>query len=432
MKDIKKRLLSELDVLVPKMSDELRDYPITTNCQKRKFKFSYYLIGALACLIILVSILPFALIKDTKESCYLFEVNPTIMLVTDKKGNVTQIKGGNSDADELLLGLKYDELIGLTIEEVTIQFVDQFMKLGYFDSDSYENVMKVSSVNSNVNISEIINNYTNEKGYFVAVLDNIIDCTEFNNQFNLNLATTDDIVNYISSLSDLTLENEVENEDYTQFYKERYLKSYLTERILDDIERLEQIKDYLTDIDIIYDEIYEISFLKDYWLTKKFYENSPSSIPDDLKLLMNQMEVLLEKYNSISKTVITSGTELKVLSVAVSAIPIEEIKYFIIEINNYLNSNEFESKISILIDCFKILDKEIADKLDKYCKIPSNLEEYINQVRDMHLDNYDAKVMSFKNDYEKPKASITKEEYKTYLNNIIDKYGSLENLWNKN
>lgn len=163
MKDIKNRLLNELESYVPKMSEELKNYPITVSNQRKKFPKFSFMLGALACLVILAIILPFTLNKKQVNNCYLFAVNPTIMVVTDSKGNVTEIKGGNSDADELLIGLNYKNLIGEDIEDVSIELMEQFIKLGYFDSSSHENIIKILSTNSNFDISEVINGYAKDR-----------------------------------------------------------------------------------------------------------------------------------------------------------------------------------------------------------------------------------------------------------------------------
>lgn len=432
MKDIKNRLLNELESYVPKMSEELKNYPITVSNQRKKFPKFSFMLGALACLIILAIILPFTLNKKQVNNCYLFAVNPTIMVVTDSKGNVTEIKGGNSDADELLIGLNYKNLIGENIEDVSIEFMEQFIKLGYFDSSSHENIIKISSSNSNFDISKVINSYANNKGYFVAVLSENLEIEKFNNDYNLDLSTIEDVADYIMSLEDLTLEYEVVDSNYSEIYKEKYLKDYLTETILKDINRLENNRILINDINSVYEEIANISKLKDYWIIKNFYEAGVITMSDELKALVEKMDVLLEEYNSISTSKIESTTDLKISFVAINSLPLEELKAVIEELNDFINSFEFEDKINSLISLLRSINEELADKVAKYCSLPLTIEEYISQVKDIHLENYQNKVDAYKKEYEVMKNPISKNEYEEYLNEIIDKYGSLENLWKNN
>ena len=339
MKDIKKQLLKEFNSRVPKMSDELKNYPITTSVKKSRMpRFSFYMIGAVACLLVLAIILPITLKTDNKmEACYLFEVNPSVLVVTDKDGKVTKMKSCNEDADELLLGVEYDELIGEDISEVSITLVDHLIRLGYFDSNSYENIMKISSMDSNVDVEGLISDYAASKGYFVAILEEELSFSTVNDIFESSVSNISELKDYIDSSKNLIIEGTSTLINYEKEYKKEYLSKYLLENVLTDLELLSAVENCLIELNTVYDNISELSLLKDYWIIKSFYASNPDAMDENLKALVNQMESLLNDYYNLTQRQILSGPDLKLAYAYVSAVPIEEIEELINNINEKIN-----------------------------------------------------------------------------------------------
>ena len=427
MKDIKKQLLNEMNSRVPKLNDELKNYPITTSVNKSRMpRFSFYLGGLLACLLVLAVVLPFAFKKEPKtNSCYLFEVNPSVLVYTDDTGEVTKIKSGYEDADELLLGINYEELIGENIEDVSISLVDNLIQLGYFDANSYENIMKISTDDSDSTISSVISNYTSKCGYFVAVFEDELTVEDVNEVLKTNISNLNQVEEALDSLEDLIVDNITEEENYVEKYQEQYLNEYLSNVIFADLEKLEKIEKTLIKLNETYDAISELSFLKDYWIIKSFYASNPDSINSDLKELIKEMEELLNEYFDISGSNILSGPELKIAYAYVTTLPMEEIR----KLAETLDNDELTKNLEALINFVKLVDEDAASNLEKYCKIPEGIEEYKSKVKEVQTSNYNSRKKKYEAEYKRVKESINVDQFKEYLDALIEKYGSLENFW---
>lgn len=427
MKDIKKQLLNEMNSRVPKLNDELKNYPITTSVNKSRMpRFSFYLGGLLACLLVLAVVLPFTFKKEPKtNSCYLFEVNPSVLVYTDDTGEVTKIKSGNEDADELLLGVEYEELIGKNIEDVSIILVDDLIQLGYFDANSHENIMKISTDNSDSRISSVISNYTSNCGYFVAVFEDELTVEDVNEVLKTNISNLNQVEEALDSLEDLIVDNITEEENYIEKYQEQYLNEYLSSVIFADLEKLEKLEKTLIKLNETYDAISELSFLKDYWIIKSFYASNPDSINSDLKELMKEMEELLNEYFDISGSNILSGPELKIAYAYVTTLPMEEIR----KLAETLDNDEITKNLEALINFVNLVDKDAASNLEQYFKVPTNIEEYKTKVKDIQKSNYSSRKKKYEDEYKRVKEIINSNQYVEYLNELIKKYGSLENFW---
>lgn len=426
MKDIKKQLLNEFNSRVPKMSDELRNYPITTSVKKSRMpRFSFYMLGAITCLALLIA-LPFMFKKDSvSSSCYLFEVNPSVLVFTDDNGQVIEIKSGNEDADVVLLGLEYEKLIGKEIEEVTIVLVDNLIQLGYFDSNSTENIMKVSTIDADIDVASIISDYTSSCGYFVAVLEDSLSFETFNEIFESSVSNLNEIKDCLKSIHDLKIDNKSPDMDYQTQYKEEYYNKYLAEVIFSDLEKLDKVEDCLIELNEIYDSISEITLFKDYWIVKSFYASNPDSMDEELKVLMTRMEELLNDYFVLTESKITSGPELKVAYACVLAIPVEDIRV----LAETLNSEELSNNMEALVNFIRLIDEDSASKLEEFSKVPENFDDYKTKVKDIQTSNYEAMKKNYETEYNKTKESISSEQYSELLDKLIEKYGDLKIFW---
>ena len=106
--------------------------------------------AALACAVCLCVAIPsvFAIMNVSNgEPCaVVLEINPGVLFLTDKKGNVTGVKSLNSDADVILVDEDVaNELEGKPLAESAEIFIDYALKLGFFDYESDENADRKST-----------------------------------------------------------------------------------------------------------------------------------------------------------------------------------------------------------------------------------------------------------------------------------------------
>ena len=282
-----------------------------------------------------------------------------------------------------------------------------------------------------MDVEGLISDYAASKGYFVAILEEELSFSTVNDIFESSVSNISELKDYIDSSKNLIIEGTSTLINYEKEYKKEYLSKYLLENVLTDLELLSAVENCLIELNTVYDNISELSLLKDYWIIKSFYASNPDAMDENLKALVNQMESLLNDYYNLTQRQILTGPDLKLAYAYVSAVPIEEIEELINNINEKINSYEFESTIESLINFINLIDEDAAKKLKKYSKIPSDANEYIDMVKDMQLDNYNTKIKKYESEYNKTKNSIKKEEYQQKINELIKKYGSLENFWNK-
>ena len=137
--------------------------------------------AALACAVCLCVAIPsvFAIMNVSNgEPCaVVLEINPGVLFLTDKKGNVTGVKSLNSDADVILVDEDVaNELEGKPLAESAEIFIDYALKLGFFDYESDENAIKFTAEKDLPFIEESVTaaeNYFRKKGVYSAVIKDI-------------------------------------------------------------------------------------------------------------------------------------------------------------------------------------------------------------------------------------------------------------------
>ena len=132
------------------------------------------LLAATACFLIVFPTV-FAVKNASAETTeIMLEINPSVLFITDKKGNVKSVKATNSDADVILSDEDIlNELKGKPVSESVEIFIDNAARLGYIDLDSYENAVKITSAKDGKQTDEIVTatkKYFREKGVYSVVL----------------------------------------------------------------------------------------------------------------------------------------------------------------------------------------------------------------------------------------------------------------------
>lgn len=435
MKDFKEKLFKEMDERMPEMSDRLNDYPITKKENKSLFSLNWkVLTPILSVILIALIIIPFLFNDKTPtDQIYMLEVNPTLIIKTDADDNVVEIKSGNQDADEVLVSLDMNNLIGQKLTVVSEVVADELLQLGYFDAED-KNVIKISSTNDSNKFEEALTNYFSNQGYFVAILDRKLDLDSFNEKFETNIKDIDGIYSYIDSLNDYYVEQvDYKNVDIKELYKMEYLEVYLKDTLEKELDTIIQTSECLLKISDNYLAITQCEeipfFAREYWLAKSYYELMPGELTDVIKQLFDQMDASLKAYQELTGNVINDQAELLQMSAIMQTIPITEIIDIIDNIHDYISSSDFDARIDELLNFFQITLPSIASELEELKDIPDNVGQLVSKIKKISLKANTENKKKYQAEYEKPKDKISKENYQQKLDEIIDEYGSLENFW---
>ena len=435
MKDLKEKLFKEMDERMPEMSDRLNDYPITKKENKFLFSLNWkVLTPILSVILIALIVIPFLLNDKTPtDQIYMLEVNPTIIIKTDADDNVVEIKSGNKDADEVLVSLDINNLIGQKLTVVSEVIADELLQLGYFDAED-KNVIKISSTNDSNKFEEALTNYFSNQGYFVAIFDRKLDLDSFNEKFETNIKDINGIYSYIDSLNDYYVEQvDYNNVDIKELYKTEYLEVYLKDTLEKELETIIQTSECLLKISDNYLAITQCEdipfFAREYWLAKSYYELMPNELTDGIKELFDQMDASLKEYQELTGNDINDQAELLQMSAIMQAMPVTEILDIIDNIHDYISSSDFDAMIDKLLNFFQLTLPSIASELEELKDIPENVGQLVSKIKKISLKTNEENKKKYQAEYEKDKDQISKENYQQKLDEIINEYGSLENFW---
>lgn len=116
-------------------------------------------------------------VSNGEPCAVVLEINPGVLFLTDKKGNVTGVKSLNSDADVILVDEDVaNELEGKPLAESAEIFIDYALKLGFLDYESDKNAIKFTAEKDLPFIEESVTaaeNYFRKKGVYSAVIKDI-------------------------------------------------------------------------------------------------------------------------------------------------------------------------------------------------------------------------------------------------------------------
>lgn len=441
MKKIEKQLKREMEERVPSMSEKLRSFPITASSEPKKRKsLRWYWIGAFALTALLCVCLPFLFKKSPaiNETFYVIEINPTILISVDTNHRVTAIKSGNSDADEVLVGLESYELVGIDFKNALETIADEVLRLGYFTADS-KNAVRVSSVNDTnpaVSAGEILEEYFCEKGYYVAVLEKPLDFESFNEKYDTALSGIADFKKYMNQLADLKIaDTDFSQFDYVSDYKENYFGDYLKTNMQRKLNEIAEIEACLTEMTDTYFELLELPLnqilVKDYWLVLAYYDRHPEELTEEIKAYMDTMESCLTQYEELTGIRISGGSELMEIYSLMQSYSYESIQRIIENINTFMElcTEEYLSWIENLADFFDYVIPSFAEDIRRMSTLPQTAEEYISLITEIYQTKSLKRKQEYQEEYNRPKSQITAEEYQTFMDSLIEKYGSLDSFW---
>ena len=438
-KQILKLLSKEIDQVVPKLDDRVLSTPIepkkeevieleekTTFAQKIQKTFKSkktwgYLSSVAAVLIVVilaVVFMPQFINHNNKEkeeyTCFVVDINPSVMVTTDKEGNVVNVSALNKDGDVLLASGNIPD--GSKLETCIENIINISMQLGYIDMDSLNNAVSLSVYSNGKNVDEKIESgkssieqVLKNKGVYGFVITKDYALEELNKKINIEI----DQANILGSLSNI--------EKYTY---ERKDKSILFEQVKSDINK-EAIKLYEQEKETFLNLLSEFVAIDDYIREEKGYDFffiQDKTIPDDIKNKVDRgnaiIKELKEKY-SFTLNPISLST-------------IDHIDEAIRFIELYINAHSgVDIELDVIVNRMNKIfgaDNKFSNLLNAYIsQIPQDEENIMQYMQDRMQKEYEKAKTLYQDKYTKQRNPISEDEYNDYVQSLIVKYGSLEN-----
>lgn len=277
-KDIKKCLTKEFTDVNPSPSLRNRVFNnLGINSEKKKNGFfftrrSASLIATFACLAIFIVIGQVFILspQQTEDPKYQaivqVDVNPSIEMTIDEKGNVTSVRGLNDEGKMIIVD---EELTSKNIKDVLNIIISEEIETGYFNIESNEN---------KITFSVCCENETNTEKVKTELLNNL---ESIKSDKKLDLT-----VNYTSSKT---------KENITEFLSQLY--PYIDFDNFSFDELIEQVAKYNNEVISLastrLEELY-INFKNDYFETKK-----EAFIDQLVNELDNTYQEIVSKYDKI-------------------------------------------------------------------------------------------------------------------------------------
>ena len=457
MKSWKKRLNEEFEAAVPALKDEVLNAPVQSvkgedkprekkisPLKKRLFFGSGFAAAALAIVFtVLGAAGVFAPPAAPKYAggVYTLEINPAAAFVTAENGNVLSVKSLNEDADVVLSDEKTrDKLINAPINEAIAAYTDTVVKAGYLDITKRENAVKLSysdwvdedSLNS---VTESLQDYFKQKGVYAAIVEKPLTKSELCEKVGVAFTEkTDELFDELANLSAFFAERSAKNataEELQNLYNEyivgkstlELFKTELVSRISDIAESallLQKIG--YCNLKILSSE-YNPGFIirYDYWRIKS---NPNLTYSEDFAALIKETDGLIDEYEKKFGKRISSYDEFKSALDLLDSFSGVDLKEFL----SSLTLTDFQATIEKYIGILETVGCDFS-ALEAIVNAPQTAEEYLSQLRAVSLQTLLSRENRFADIYSAPREQISATDYDEYINEIIAKYGSLENFW---
>ena len=174
-------------------------------------------------------------------------------------------------------------------------------------------------------------------------------------------------------------------------------------------------------IDIFHHKDNPTSF-GDYWMIKKLYGNTLLS--GDFADLMTQMDTALERYKTNYGVEITNVSELTAatnsyLKISTNMLA-EFAKHFTFDL-----FKQFTDDITEILQITGLITGDFAN----YLQVPHSFAEYVEKTTALINSEYKSRLETYENLYNKYRPPIEKTDYDSFIESIVQQYGSLNAYW---
>jgi len=447
MKNWKTQWKAELDEVTPKLRKDVADSPINavqtssaaqdkpTSFFRRK-PFMYGTSAAVAVVLIVVLCVTLIVPSNGKNTSYAFavEINPAVALSADANGKVTGIVASNADADVILSdSAAVKEQIGKSVEDVVKWYVDKAAMLGYLDL-SNTSAVRITAVrggdNLLNNISSVLENYFMDLGVRSFVVSDIVDAKTFCQRCNLDAPENiKGLTSYISSLEPVLRNRGAESmteEQIRQRYREYITADSFVEGVcnylngqIDKIAQNERDINALTELNEQIKNHVDNSLSLDYW-TLKLLRTEGSQTLDEL---LAQMESALLKYNQTYGTSISGSWQLESIAAAYKILSADDLRVIL---QNF-TADFLKQNISLLSTIMQTVS--VNDLFAGLTALPDNASDFVAKVHDILTIECVSRENRFSEVYNETRDKISVSDYNQFKQDLINEYGSENNLW---
>ena len=266
MKSIKKMLKSQLEKAVPPLDEEIKNLPINApvsqniNNGNGTLARSKKAIMASVCAVVILAIIGISLactlpFKGVDESLlFTVEINPSVTIVTDKNGTVTNVISSNPDADVILSdsGAR-SAMIGKPLDAAIVEYTDTASMLGFIDVTKRGSAVRISACEKGENLLNTTKNslesYFIDKGIFAVIISETVNLDEFKNRSGIAADSFNALISAVKDSHTLYNDRSAQGADsktLLSLYKEYILSAELApvikDYMLDNFELIEQLE----------------------------------------------------------------------------------------------------------------------------------------------------------------------------------------------
>ncbi len=462
MKSWKKRWERELDEKIPALREDVRnaEIPRCVKAEKRK-KIGFFArvsallakrrwvtaLSACACALVLVCfsvvlLRPNQPITAEKGEVIAVEINPRAAFVLDSQDNITAVRSLNADADVILNNEeRLAQIQGKPAEEGIRIYVDYAARLGYLDL-STENAVRITSeeqTDSAERVNQSLSAYFQEKGAYIAVVEETLSETDFTKRLGLTLSEVkNSLAETLEGWTELFSVRGAEGQS-----KDGLQMLYRTIVFVDDgeatrvenllcenLDKIQQNEVDIKEIDALNDEIKAhegnpgrswLSYLlsDDYWDLKE----KDRGEDEEFLALTAQMDEKLAAYEQ------SYGKRLESR---------EDMEEVLSNFNGFTAADLAELLSNFTADIFRRWLAQFAHFLEavgvdtsflSLHEEPTDLKSYLEKTTTYLQTKFDDLLAANQAAYEAERTELSDAAYEEYTQSLAKEYGSLSAYW---
>ena len=96
-----------------------------------------------------------------------------------------------------------------------------------------------------------------------------------------------------------------------------------------------------------------------------------------------------------------------------------------------INSDDFIEELNEIIAILENTVPNGVKYLDDFTYIPNDMNEYQKAMQSILRDNVNKKIEDYQEEFKSDKDKISRDDYHRFEQEIIDKYGSIEEFFGK-
>ncbi len=460
----KKRWKNELDRIIPDLRDDVKNAPIETGRKRAeessplreklrkamdwlRSRQGGVAVGAVcaACVIAVCVTTPWTRTfhNVTAEAKVVeaisVDCDAAAVFAVDEDGLVTSVTAENAEADVILASYgREDKIEGVSAETATSIFVDYAARLGFLDLSACNATLLsyTKADGKQEDVRAALETYFCEKGAYAAVATERVTAAELARRLGVSdVEQEQDLWENLRTMPSLySARNGLgkEGDSLTAAYRdcvsveslkkvtERALNSRLSD-IEENLQALENIGRLSKAIKTHKDNPYR--YFADYWALVAL----DKAYSAELLALMTEMRTALDAYENRYGQEIRSVSEFLSASNAVSR---ENAYGELLNALEEFTTELFETRFTEWIQMLKNVGFDVT-LLEYWYEEPSDYGTYREKTLQYENMRFYYLWSTNQSVYEAQRKPLTRGEYTTFVQGILDEYGSLKAYWEK-